>query len=135
MLLVDTSVLIDFLKGYTNARTLVFDEILTRDIPFGFSPYTLQEVLQGARNEKEYQQLHDYLFTLTIYFLPEEKTTYEKAARLYFNLRRKGITPRSTIDVLIALTAMENELMLLHNDRDFDLMAEHLDSLNILKIL
>jgi hypothetical protein len=135
MILVDTSVLINFLKGRTDARTLLFDEILTRDIPFGFSPYTIQEVLQGARNEKEYQQLHDYLFTQIIYFLPEEKATYEKAARLYFDLRRKGITPRSTIDVLIALTAMENKLMLLHNDRDFDLMAERVDTLNILKMI
>jgi hypothetical protein len=135
MILVDTSVLIDFLKGQTNAKTLLFDEVLTRDIPFGLSPYTFQEVLQGARNEKEYKQLHDYLSTQIIYFLPEEKATYEKAARLYFDLRRKGITPRSTIDILIALTAVENKLMLLHNDRDFDLMAEQVDTLRILKMI
>ena len=128
MILVDTSVLIDFLKGQTNAKTLLFDEVLTRDIPFGLSPYTF-------RNEKEYKQLHDYLSTQIIYFLPEEKATYEKAARLYFDLRRKGITPRSTIDILIALTAVENKLMLLHNDRDFDLMAEQVDTLRILKMI
>jgi len=135
MILVDTSVLIDFLKGQNDAKTMLFDEVLTRNIPFGISPYTLQEVLQGARNEKDYQKLRDYLSTQIIYFLPEEKSTYEKAARLYFDLRRKGLTPRSTIDILIALTAMENKLMLLHNDRDFDLMAEQLDNLKILKIL
>ncbi|MDD4238632.1 MAG: PIN domain nuclease [Desulfotomaculaceae bacterium] len=135
MILVDTSVLIDFLKGKTDAKTLLFEEVLTRDIPFGLSPYTFQEVLQGARNEKEYKRLHDYLSTQTIYFLPEEKSTYEKAARLYFDLRRKGITPRSTIDILIALTAIENKLMLLHNDRDFDLIAEQVETLNILKMI
>lgn len=91
--------------------------------------------MQGARNEKEYRQLRDYLSTQTIYFLPEEKATYEKAARLYFDLRRKGITPRSTIDILIALTAMEYRLLLLHNDRDFDLMAEQVDALQILKMI
>ncbi len=73
-----------------------------------------------------------YKETQIIYFLPEEKAAYEKAARLYFDLRRKGITPRSTIDILIALTAIENKLMLLHNDRDFDLMAEQVDALKIL---
>lgn len=135
MILVDTSVLIDFLKGQSNDKIQLFSEILSRNIDFGFSCYTFQEVLQGARNEKEYEQLHDYLSTQIIYFLPVETATYEKAARLYFDLRRKGITPRSTIDVLIALTAIENNLLLLHNDRDFDLMAEQIETLNILKVI
>lgn len=135
MVLVDTSVLTGYLKGQTDDKTLLFDEVLNRDIPFGISPYTFQEVLQGARNEKEYRQLRDYLSTQTIYFLPEEKPTCEKAARLYFDLRRKGITPRSTIDILIALTAMEYKLLLLHNDRDFDLMAEQVDALRIFQII
>ncbi|HHV17043.1 MAG TPA: PIN domain nuclease [Gelria sp.] len=135
MILVDTSVLIDFLKGQTNEKIQLFDEILSRNIDFGFSSYTFQEVLQGAQNEKEYEQLRDYLSTQIIYFLPEETTTYEKAARLYFDLRRKGITPRSTIDVLIALTAIENNLLLLHNDRDFDLMAKQVKALNVLKVI
>jgi hypothetical protein len=51
---------------------------------------------------------------------------------LYFDLRRKGVTPRSTIDVLIALTAMENKLLLLHDNRDFDLMAACNKGLSIL---
>lgn len=135
MILVDTSVLIDFLKGQTNEKIQLFDEILSRNIDFGFSSYTFQEVLQGAQNEKEYEQLRDYLSTQIIYFLPEETATYEKAARLYFDLRRKGITPRSTIDVLIALTAIENNLLLLHNDRDFDLMAKQVKALNVLKVI
>ncbi|MDD4588473.1 MAG: PIN domain-containing protein, partial [Heliobacteriaceae bacterium] len=116
MILVDTSVLIGFLKGQTDEKTQLFDVILSRNITFGFSAYTFQEVLQGARNEKEYEQLWDYLSTQIIYFLPAKTATYEKAARLYFDLRRNGITPRSTIDILIALTAIENKLMLLHND-------------------
>lgn len=135
MILVDTSVLIGYLKGQDDARTLLFDELQTRKIPFGISPYTLQEVLQGARNEEDYQRLWEYLSTQIIYFLPEEISTYEKAARLYFDLRRKGLTPRSTIDILIALTALEHKLMLLHNDRDFDLMAEQMEELKILRIL
>ena len=76
--------------------------------------------------------LKDYLTTQTIYFLPETVETYERAARMFFDLRRQGITPRSTIDVLIALIAVDNRLLLLHNDRDFDAIAEKTAGLNIL---
>lgn len=133
MILVDTSVFINYFKGQSDKKTQLFEEILTRDITFGLSAYTFQEILQGARNEKEYDLLRNYLSTQIIYFLAEETATYEKAARLYFDLRHKGITPRSTIDVLIALTAMENNLLLLHNDHDFDVMAGQLENLNILE--
>jgi predicted nucleic acid-binding protein len=51
---------------------------------------------------------------------------------MYFDLRRKGVTPRSTIDILIALTAMLNNLSLLHDDRDFDAMAAEIKDLRIL---
>ncbi len=120
MVLLDTSVLIAHLKGTRTPKTRLLDEILARNIPFGISVHTYQEVLQGARDEREFRQLREYLGSQAIYQLPEGKETYEKAARLYFDLRRKGITVRSSIDILIALTAMENNLMLLHDDRDFD---------------
>ena len=135
MVLVDTSVLIGFLKGHADDKIFMFKEILSRDIPFGISAYTYQEVLQGARDETELQTLKDYLSTQEIYYLEQEAATYEKAAMLYFNLRRKGITPRSTLDMLIALTAIKNNLVLLHNDRDFDTMAGHIPELRILNYL
>jgi predicted nucleic acid-binding protein len=135
MILVDTSVLIGFLKGQADNKTGLFKEILSRDIPFGISSYTYQEVLQGARNEAEFEILKDYLTTQHIYYLEPEALTYEKAARLYFNLRRKGVTPRSTLDMLIALTAIEENLALIHNDSDFDTMANHLPELRILNKL
>lgn len=131
MILVDTSVLIGFLKGQLDDKTELFKEILSRDIPFGISSYTYQEVLQGARNEKEFQTLKEYLSTQQIYYLESEASTFEKAAKLYFNLRRKGVTPRSTLDMLIALTAIENNLALIHNDSDFDMMAEYTPELRI----
>jgi hypothetical protein len=87
----------------------------------------VQEVLQGARDEREYKELREYLDSQTVYSLPEERKTYEKAARLFFDLRRKGITVRGAFDVLIALTAMEYDLMLLHDDRDFDAIASKTD--------
>ncbi|MCL1914422.1 MAG: PIN domain-containing protein [Eubacteriaceae bacterium] len=135
MILVDTSVLINYLKGQTDPKSQLFASVLSRDIPFGISAYTYQEILQGARDEKEFAQLKDYLSTQTIYDLPEGAITYEKAARLYFELRRKGITTLSSIDILIALTAIEYNQILLHNDNDFDTIAEKVDELSILKSL
>ena len=63
MVLVDTSVLIGFLKGQSDDKTKQFEKILSRNIPFGISAYTYQEVLQGARDEKEFEQLKSYLST------------------------------------------------------------------------
>ncbi len=135
MVLADTSILVDFFRGRKTLKTRLFDEILARDIPFGISPYTYQELLQGARDEREYESLREYLGTQTLYFLPGGRETHEKAARLYFDLRRMGITVRGTIDVFIALTAMENNLMLLHSDRDFDAIAAVMPDCKILNAL
>ena len=133
MILVDTSVLIDFLKGKENHKTEIFKNVLQRNLPYGIAAYTFQEVLQGARNEGEYEKLKEYLSTQTIYFLPEEMESYEEAAQVYLNLRRQGITPRSTIDMLIAIIAVKNDLYLLHNDRDFDVLATKFNRLKILE--
>ena len=132
MILVVTSVLIDFLKGVRNHRTKLFEAVLKQNLPFGIASYTYQEVLQGARDRQEYDRLREYLSTQKIYFLPETIEAYEKAARLFFNLRRQGLTIRSTIDVLIARIAIEHDLFLLHNDRDFDAISEKNADLKIL---
>ena len=131
MILVDTTVIVDLLKGSGNDKTKLFEEILSRNVMYGLASYTYQEVLQGARDLKEFNTLKKYLSTQKIYFLPEGIETYEKAADMFFLLRRQGITIRSTIDTLIALTAIEHNLFLLHNDRDFDFMAEKLSNLKI----
>ena len=123
MILVDTSVLINYFKGKKGGKNDVFDAVLSYGIPFGISAYTYQELLQGARNDKEFATLKEYLSGQKIHLLPETIETYEAAAKLYFDARRQGITPRSTIDVLIAYTCISNNLFLLHDDRDFDALA------------
>lgn len=135
MILVDTSVLIGYFRGDTGPKVSLFGEILERDIPYGISPYTYQELLQGARNEKEFSLLREYLSTQSIYKLPDTLEPFERAARIFFDLRRKGVTIRGTIDVLIALTAIENDALLLHNDRDYDRMELHIEGLRSMKTL
>jgi len=123
MVLVDTSILIDFLRGAENAAVRRFQQILDSTIPFGISPLTYLEVLQGTRTEKDYTTVKSYLETHRFFGLLDEKESYAAAARIYFGCRRKGITINSTVDCLIAQTAIENDLTLLHNDADFDRMA------------
>lgn len=127
MILVDTSVLVNYLKGKETPKTNIFSSILNQGLFFGISPYTYQELLQGAKDEREFRLLKEYLDTQNQYFLPHSLVTFTEASRLYFDLRRKGITPRGAIDVYIALTAMHYNLSLLHDDRDFDAMASKLN--------
>jgi len=123
--LVDTSVLIDFLKGRETNQAQKLEKIIHNRIPFGISIFTYQEVLQGAKHEKEYETLKRYLDTQKIYYPTHE--TFETSAHLFFSCRKKGITIRGTIDTLIATTAMENGLILLCSDRDFEYMTQVID--------
>ena len=131
MILVDTSVLVDYFKGVTTDATSVLGNLVAEEADLAISPYTYQELLQGARTEPEFARLKRVLSTQVFLWLPMDTKTFEKAARLYFDLRRSGVTVRSTIDVLIALTAIEHRVRLLNSDRDFDQMAEHLTDLLI----
>ena len=135
MILVDTSVLIDYLKGAKNKKVDLFADVLKQKLPYGITLHTYQELLQGAKDEEEFEKLKEYLSALKIYSLPETTETCEKAARLFFQLKKQGVPLRSGVDILIALTAMENHLLLLHNDRHFDVLGENMDGLKILKQL
>ena len=95
------------------------DYIIDNDIPYGICSYIYQELLQGAKNEKEYKLLKEYLDTLPFYDVRYGKRSFENAALLYMNCRKSGITIRSTLDLIIAEIAIENNLYLLHNDADF----------------
>ena len=123
MILVDTSVLIDFIEGRENAASARFREVLDRDIPFGISRISCFEVLQGARSEKDFRVLHEYLGSQAMYDLVQGTDSYIEAAKMSFRLRKKGMAVASSIDCLIAQTAIEHGLYLLHNDADFDRIA------------
>ena len=133
MILVDTSVLIDYFKGIENPAVKVLDSILENKIPYGINDFIYQELLQGSKTENEFQTQKEYLETLQFYYLQFGKESYEKAAYLNFKCRRSGITIRSTIDLVIAEVAIENNLFLLHNDKDFENMAKVIPELKTYK--
>lgn len=120
MILVDTSVLIDYLAGNKNEKTKKFDEILKLNIPFGINLCIYQELLQGTRTEKDFNLLRKYLDTQRFYDLKKGKESYAEAAKIYFKCKKKGLNISGTIDCIIARTCIENNLFLLHNDRDFE---------------
>ncbi|MCJ7666510.1 MAG: PIN domain nuclease [Actinobacteria bacterium] len=123
MILVDTSVLINYLKNVESSKVSKFREVLEIKIPFGINPYIYQELLQGTKTEKKFNLLKRYLDTQRFYYLKNGLRSYEEAARVYFKCRKKGITISGTIDFLIVQTCIENDLFLLHDDKDFDLIS------------
>ncbi len=124
MILVDTSVLIDLFKGEQNKPVSALKEVIQNNIPFAITSFIFQEILQGARDRKEYVLLNRYLSCQRFIHPKDAIVSYRKAALIYFNARRQGVTIRSAMDCLIAQIAIEHNALLLHNDRDYSRMAE-----------
>lgn len=119
MYLVDTSVWIDFIRGKQNPAVEQLRFILKTEQPLGISSVIYQEILQGSESEQRFNEFRDYFNELAFYHPKDAINSYAQAAHLYFSCRRQGITIRSTIDCLIAQLAIEHNLILLHNDKDF----------------
>jgi len=131
MVLVDTSVLIGYFKKADGVPYDKMDYIIDNDIPYGICNYVYQELLQGSRNKQEYEMLKEYLNTVPFYDLKYGKQSFENAALMFIDCRKKGITIRSTLDLIIAEIAIENGLYLLHNDADFTNIAHVYENLKI----
>jgi len=119
MILVDTSVLIGYIKKLKGVPYDKMDYILSNDLPYGICFYIYQELLQGSSTDREYELLKEYLNTIPFYDLRYGRESFENAALMYKNCRKRGITIRSTIDLIIAEIAIENNLYLLHDDNDY----------------
>lgn len=127
MVLVDTSVLIDYLKDIDNEPTTKFQSILDSGIPYGINSFIYQELLQGVKTEKAFNELKEYLDTQRFYRLKSEIESFANSALIYLKCREKGLTISSTIDCIIAQTVLENNLLLLHNDSDFEKISRVID--------
>ncbi|HEY4112490.1 MAG TPA: PIN domain nuclease [Rhizomicrobium sp.] len=124
MIVVDSSVWIDFLNGRSVPHVGVLraalgkEEIIVGDL-------MLCEVLQGLDGERAARQVESLLRSFEIVPMAGD-TIAVAAARNFRSLRRRGITVRKTIDLLIGTWCIENRRPLLHNDGDFRPMARHL---------
>lgn len=90
----------------------------------GLTGVIYQEVIQGVSSEREFKRVSEYLGSQTFYHPVDLIESYREAARMYFDCRRAGVTIRSATDCLIARVAIEHGLMLFHDDKDFEKMAE-----------
>ena len=124
MIVVDSSVWIDFLNGRKAAHVerlqaaLGAEEIVVGDL-------MLCEVLQGLASERAAREVESLLRRFAIVPMAGDAIAVA-AARSFRYLRRRGITVRKTIDMLIATWCIENRVPLLHNDSDFHIVARHL---------
>ena len=130
MILVDTSVWVDYFNGQSSAQTDALDDALgMQDLIIG--DLILTEVLQGFRPDRHFRQARQLLQTFPIVTMVGPQLAI-RSAEHYRALRRRGVTVRKTIDVMIGTYCIANNIPLLHADRDFDPMVQHLGLVAVL---
>lgn len=124
MVLVDSSVWIDYFRGAVTPQTDALDALLGRE-PVITGDLILTEVLQGFSAERDFRNARKLLTSLTVVELAGQDVAI-KAAENFRTLRAMGITVRKTIDTIIATCCIEHGYRLLYSDRDFDPFVAHL---------
>lgn len=124
MILVDSSVWIDYFRGTQTSEAEKLDALLGEE-PLLVGDLVLTEVLQGFRNDADFNRAKTLLTSLNVVNLGGKEIGIQ-AAKNFRTLRRKGVTVRKTIDTIIATSCIENGYILLYSDRDFDAFVEHL---------
>jgi len=131
MILIDTSVWVDYFNGIQTSQTDWLDSSLG-NTPLIIGDLILTEVLQGFQKDKDFKIAKDLLLGIPFMTMGGQQLALESAMNYRF-LRRKGVTVRKTIDIIIGTFCIHNQLQLLHCDRDFDPMVKFL-SLEIIDI-
>ncbi|MCW9706387.1 type II toxin-antitoxin system VapC family toxin [Fodinibius salsisoli] len=124
MILVDTSVWVDYFNGIENQQTESLDQVLSEQSVL-LGDIILTEILQGFDSDKEFRLAKQALDPLDCVHLGGKSLAIKAASNFRF-LRSKGVTIRKTVDMLIGSWCIEHEVELLHNDKDFDQIATQL---------
>ena len=124
MILVDSSVWIDYFRGRSNPQTELLDILLGKE-PLAVGDLILAEVLQGFSSERDFNQARRLMTSLVVIDLGGREIAIQ-AAKNFRSLRSLGVTVRKTIDVVIATRCIDNQIPLLYGDRDFDPFVRHL---------
>jgi len=130
VILVDTSVWIDYFNGIENKKTNTLDSALI-DGTVAIGDIIFLEILQGFRHDKDYDMATKTLSTLDSYEMVGS-SMIPRCADNYRALRKKGITIRKTTDVIIATFCIDNTLPLLYSDKDFEPFVKHLKLIAVL---
>ncbi len=118
MILVDTTVWIDFFNNNSTRQVLKLEESIKNSEDICICGVILAEILQGIQARNQYLKTKSHLENLV--FLPMNDSTFVKSAEIFRYLRKLGITIRKPVDCMIAAVSLESDVPLLHNDRDFD---------------
>ena len=124
MILVDSSVWIDYFNGAQSSQAEWLDFSLG-NIPIIIGDLILTEVLQGFQNEKDFKIAKGLLLGIPFMAMGGQSLALESAMN-YRYLRKKGVTVRKNIDIIIGTFCIHNQFTLLHSDRDFDPMVKYL---------
>ena len=124
MIVVDSSVWIDYLRGTPSPQADKLDGLLGV-VPLATGDLILAEVLQGCKSDKEFNEVRRLLSSLNVVSLGGVDLAVE-AAKNFRKLRALGVTVRKTIDTVIATRCILGHYELLHSDRDFDAFEAHL---------
>ncbi len=125
MILVDSSVFIDYFNGINNWHTEELNALLGNELVIT-GDYILAEILQGFRNDKDFRTAKEIMQSFPCFNICNEELAIKSAENFRY-LRAKGITVRKTVDLIIGTFCIENDIELLHNDRDFDPMGQYLN--------
>ena len=124
MILVDSSVWIDYFRGAATKQCALLDRLLGQE-SLAIGDLILAEVLQGFTSERDFNTARKMLASLELVEIGGLEAAVQ-AARNFRALRARGITVRKTIDTLIATRCIMDGLALLHCDRDFEPFAQYL---------
>ena len=124
MIVVDSSVWIDYFNGAVTDQTDRLDASLSGELVV-IGDIILAEVLQGFKRDSDFRKAKQLLDALVFKEMLGRELAV-KSAQNYRRLRKKGVTVRKTVDVMIATFCIEKGLALLHSDKDFDPMTKHL---------
>ncbi|GBR06728.1 type II toxin-antitoxin system VapC family toxin [Acetobacter oeni] len=124
MILVDSSVWIDFFRGTVTPQVDALDRLLGEEL-VAIGDLMMTEVLQGFASERDFNKARRLLGALDLVEIGGRDVMIE-AARYFRDLRARGITIRKTIDTLIATRCIVSGYRLLYSDRDFDSFVTHL---------
>jgi len=124
MILVDSSVWIDYFNGKRTSKTDWLNSALGTELII-MGDLILAEVLQGFQNEKDFKTAKNLLLEFPFMEMVGQELAIKSAINYRF-LRKKGVTVRKTIDVMIGTFCINHHILLLHDDRDFDPLEEYL---------
>jgi predicted nucleic acid-binding protein len=124
MILVDSSVWIDYFNGINSPQTDWLDSALGKEIII-VGDLILAEVLQGFQRDRDFQKAKELLSHFKLMQMLGRKLAI-KSAENYRFLRKRGVTVRKTIDIMIGTFCIHHDIFLLHDDQDFDPISEHL---------